>query len=282
MAKNFVRSVCALLFGLGLLPQIAHAEIKTEEVTYKQGETTLRGFLAWDPAVTATGKHPAVLLVHEWWGQNQHVRNQAVKLAKAGYIGFAIDMYGDGKVAKHPADAKTFMAEASSNFDVEKARFDAGLTWLKQRPQVDPKKIAAIGYCFGGGVVLDMLRTGEEFPLVATFHGALTSKQPLKPGNKSHVLILHGAADPMITPEQVAAFKKEFGTAHVAYRIVEYPGVQHSFTNPDADKAGVPGLTYDAHAAEASFDELLKALKQTVGTAQTAALDTLKKPAPTP
>jgi len=278
MTKNIVGLVWAL--ALGLLPQVARAEIETEEVSYKQGDTSLRGFLAWDTSVT--GKRPAVLLVHEWWGQNQHVRNQAVRLAKAGYIGFAIDMYGDGKVAKHPADAKTFMAEATSNFAVEKARFDAGLAWLKQRPQVDTKKIAAVGYCFGGGVVLDMLRTGEEFPLVATFHGALATKQVIKPGNRSHVLILHGAADPMVPPEQVAAFKQEFDAAHVTYRIVEYPGVQHSFTNPDADKSGVPGLVYNAQAAEASFKELLKALKQTIGTAQTAKLDTLKKPLPTP
>lgn len=249
--------------ALCFVPALAHAEIKTLEVEYKQGDTPLQGFVAWDDAVA--GKRPGVLIVHEWWGHNQHARNQAIRVAKAGYVGFALDMYGKGKVAAHPNDAKTFMMEATSDFPREKARFDAALAKLKEQPMVDPTKIAAVGYCFGGGVVLDMVRAGETFPLVATFHGALSSKQTLKPGNKTRVLILHGAADPMITSEQVAAFKKEFDAGHVRHEVIEYPGAKHAFTNPDADKAGVPGLAYDAKADEASFAAFLKALKEQVG-----------------
>jgi len=250
--------------ALVLAPALAHAEIKTQEIEYKQGDTPLTGFVAWDDAVK--GKRPAVLIVHEWWGHNQHARDQAVRLAKAGYVGFALDMYGKGKLATHPADAKTFMMDATSDFPREKARFDAALGELKKLPEVDTKKIAAIGYCFGGGVVLDMLRAGESFALVATFHGALASKQTAKPGNKTRVLVLHGAADPMITSEQVAAFKKEMDAAHVHYEVIEYPGAKHAFTNPDADKAGVPGLAYDAKADQESFAAFLKALKEQVGT----------------
>jgi dienelactone hydrolase len=249
--------------ALCVSPSLAHAEIKTAEIEYKQGDTPLQGFVAWDDAVT--GKRPGVLIVHEWWGHNQHARNQAIRVAKAGYVGFALDMYGKGKVATHPADAKTFMSEASSDFPREKARFDAALAKLKERAEVDPKKIAAIGYCFGGAVVLDMLRAGESFALVATFHGALSSKQTIKPGNKTRVLVLHGAADPMITAEQVSGLKKELDGAHVRYEVIEYPGAKHGFTNPDADKAGVPGLGYDAKADEASFAAFLKTLKEQVG-----------------
>lgn len=241
----------------------ASAEVKTEELEYKQGDTPLQGFVAWDAA--QSGKRPAVLLVHEWWGHNQHVRNQAIRLAKAGYVAFALDMYGKGKVTTHPADAKTFMQEASADFPREKARFDAALAKLKARPDVDPAKIAAIGYCFGGGVVLDMLRSGEAFVLVATFHGSLGSKLRAKPGNKTRVLVLHGAEDPMIPREAVTAFKKELDEAHWRYEVVEYPGAKHGFTNPDADKAGLPGLGYDAKADEASFAALLKALQEQVG-----------------
>jgi dienelactone hydrolase len=263
MHKHAFIHVALWAAALCLAPALARAEIKTQEVEYKQGDTSLQGFVAWDDAVT--GKRPAVLIVHEWWGHNQHARNQAIRVAKAGYVGFALDMYGKGKVATHPADAKTFMSEATADFPREKARFDAALSELKKRPEVDPKKISAIGYCFGGGVVLDMLRSGETFPLVATFHGALGSKQTIKPGNKSRVLVLHGAADPMIDAAQVAAFKKEMDGAHVRYEVIEYPGAKHAFTNPDADKAGVPGLAYDAKADEESFAAFLKALKEQVG-----------------
>ena len=253
--SSIVRA-CLLLLAV---PSITHAEIKTQEIEYRQGDTPLQGFVAWDDSVK--GKRPGVLIVHEWWGLNQHSRDQAVRLAKAGYVGFALDMYGKGKVAQHPDDAKSFVAEATKDFPREKARFDLALEQLKKRAEVDPKKLAAIGYCFGGGVVLDMLRSGEQFGLIATFHGALSSKLKAKPGNKTRVLILHGKDDPMITQDQVAAFKQEMDAAKVNYQVIEYPGAKHGFTNPAADKAGVPGLAYDAKADEASFAELKKVLE---------------------
>lgn len=251
---------CLVLLAI---PSVTRAEVKTQELEYKEGDTPLQGFVAWDDSIQ--GKRPGVLVVHEWWGHNQHTRDQAVRLAKAGYVAFALDMYGKGKVATHPDDAKKFVAEATASFPREKARFEAALAQLKKRPEVDAKKIAAIGYCFGGAVVLDMLRSGEQLALVATFHGALGSKQKAKPGSKARVLILHGKDDPMIPPEQVAAFKQEMDAAKVRYEVVEYPGAKHGFTNPAADKAGVPGLAYNAKADEASFAALRKALEEEFG-----------------
>src|SRR6266480_3176708 len=140
------------------------ATVKTRELEYRQGETVLQGFVAWDDA--ARGRRPGVLVVHEWWGLNEHARNQAIRLAKAGYVGFALDMYGKGKVTTHPSDAQAFVAAATKDPAVEKARFDAAIAELKKSDKVDPKRIAAIGYCFGGSVVLDMARSGEDLAAV--------------------------------------------------------------------------------------------------------------------
>lgn len=242
----------------------AHAAVKTKEIEYKQGDTTLQGFMAWDDA--AKGKRPGILVVHEWWGHNQHARNQAIRLAKSGYVGFALDMYGKGKVATHPNDAKTFMAEATKDPAVMKARFDAALDVLKKDPHVDPTKIGAIGYCFGGAVVLGMARAGEDLQAVATFHGALATKNPAEPGKvKPRILVMTGGADPNVPPEQVEAFKKEMDAAGAKYQVIVYPGAKHSFTNPDADKMGMDALAYNAEADKKSWAAMLDMFKQVFG-----------------
>jgi dienelactone hydrolase len=244
----------------------ARAEIKTEVVDYKQGDTALQGFVAWDDAIK--GKRPGVLVVHEWWGHNQHARNQAERLAKAGYVGFALDMFGKGKLATHPKDAQAFTAEATADPKVERARFDAALGLLKKNKNVDATKLAAIGYCFGGGVVLDMVRSGEPLAAAATFHGSLSSKLTAKKPVKPRLLILAGDADPMIGKDQRDAFKKEMTDAGAHFKIVEYPGVKHAFTNPDADKMGVPGLEYNAKADQESWEELVVFFKDVFGPAK--------------
>jgi dienelactone hydrolase len=241
----------------------ALAEIKTEVVDYKQGDTALQGFVAWDDAIP--GKRPGVLVVHEWWGHNQHARNQAERLAKAGYVGFALDMFGKGKIASHPQDAQAFVAEATADAKVERARFDAALALLKKRKEVNPAKIAAIGYCFGGGVVLDMVRQGEPLAAAVTFHGSLSSKLTAKKPVKTRILVLAGADDPMVGKPQVEAFRKEMTDAGAHFRVVEYPGAKHAFTNPDAGKFGVPGLEYNAKAAESSWEELVVFFKEIFG-----------------
>src|SRR2546421_10125826 len=156
------------------------ATVKTREIEYRQGDTVLQGFIAWDDA--ARGKRPGVLVVHEWWGHNEHARNQARRLAEAGYVGFALDMYGKGKVTTHPQDAQAFVSEATKDPAVLAARFNAALEQLKRDPHVDTTRIAAIGDCFGGAGGLGKARAGAELPPVVTFHGALATTSPPQAG----------------------------------------------------------------------------------------------------
>jgi dienelactone hydrolase len=242
----------------------AWAAVQTKEIEYKQGDTPLQGYIAWND--TAKGKVPGVIVVHEWWGHNEHARRQARRLAEAGYVGFALDMYGKGKVATHPAEAQAFVAEATKDPAVMKARFETALDLLKKDPHVDPARIGAIGYCFGGGVVLGMAREGADLAAVATFHGAIGAKTPAAPGAvKGRILVLTGADDPMVGPDVVDAFKKEMTAARANFEVVSFPGAKHSFTNPDADKAGVEGLAYNAEADQKSWALMLKAFGEALG-----------------
>jgi dienelactone hydrolase len=200
-----------------------------------------------------------VIVVHEWWGHNQHARNQAIRLAKAGYVGFALDMYGKGKVTSHPKDAQAFATEATKDPQVVKARFLAALDVLRKDPHVDPERIAAIGYCFGGGVALGMARQGVDLDAVVSFHGSIATQQPAAPGAvKARLLVLNGADDGMVSAEQIEAFKKEMTAARAKFEFVNLPHAKHSFTNPDADKVGMPALAYNAEADKASWDAMLK------------------------
>ncbi len=246
----------------------ARGEVRTRAIDYRQGETALQGFLAYDDA--ATGRRPGALIVHEWWGLNQHARNQAVRLAKAGYVAFALDMYGKGKVATHPADAQAFMQQVTQDPKLIEARFDAALGVLKRQPEVDPKKIAAIGYCFGGTVALAMARAGADLGAVATFHSGvqLPSVPPEKnpPKVKPAILVQTGGADPMAPPERVAALERQMKDDGDRVEVITYPGAKHAFTNPDADKVGMEALRYDPDADRKSWSALLVFLKQVFGT----------------
>jgi len=252
-------SLAAML--LALSPARSDAAVRSKVVEYEAGGVPLQGYLAWDDAVK--GKRPGVIVVHEWWGHNQHARNAANKLASAGYVAFALDMFGKGKVTTHPDSAQAFVAEAMKDADAIPTRFDAALAQLKADPHVDATRIGAIGYCFGGAVVLGMARSGADLKAVGTFHGALQTQHPAEPGKvKAKLLIQAGGADPMVPPEAVAAFDKEMKAAGADYRIITYPGAKHSFTNPRADSAGVPGLAYNADADKKSWAELLKFFKK--------------------
>jgi len=261
------KAITFSLLCLALLATPARAEIKTKEVEYKQGDTPLKGFLAYDDA--AKGKRPGVLVVHEWWGMNEHARNQAIRLAKAGYVAFALDMYGKDKVATHPKDAMAFMQAATKDPKALAERFTIALDLLKQQAHVDGTKIAAIGYCFGGGVVLAMARSGADLAAVATFHGHLSpdSGPVAQKGKvKPKILVQTGGADAMVPQAQVDAFKKEMADAGVDAKVISYPNAKHSFTNPDAAKAGMKELAYDADIDKKSWAELLNFFKQTLGS----------------
>jgi len=261
--KTTLAAAAAVGLALGLATP-ARAEIKTEEIEYRQGETVLKGYLAWDGA--AKGRRPGVLVVHEWWGHNQHARNQAERLAKAGYVAFALDMYGKDKLATHPADAKAFMEEATKDPQVVAARFNAALDLLRARPEVNPKKIGALGYCFGGTVSLGMARAGADLAAVVTFHaGLLPPGEPARKGKvKARILVNTGGQDPMIPAAQVAEFKAEMKKAGARAEVIVYPNARHSFTNPDAAKAGMEALAYDAGADAKSWKAATAFLKRTL------------------
>lgn len=241
----------------------ARAEVRTEAVEYRSGETVMNGYLAYDDAVQ--GKRPGVLVVHEWWGHNDYARKRARMLAELGYTALAVDMYGGGKTADHPEDAGRFASEARKDLDVAEARFLAAREVLARHPTVDAGQIAAIGYCFGGGVVLEMARRGVDLDAVASFHGSLATPSPARPGAvKARVLVFTGEADPMVPPEQVSAFEQEMQAAGASYSVVVYPGAKHSFTSPEADalgqKFGLP-LAYDAKADAESWAAMQRGLK---------------------
>lgn len=236
----------------------AIAAIHGEEVTYTQGDTTFRGYIAWDDAMQ--GPRPGVLVVHEWWGHNDYVRRRARMLAELGYTALAVDMYGEGRTADHPKDAGEFAGAVMQRADHGRARFLAARRVLTAHATVDDTDIAAIGYCFGGGVVLTMARAGVDLDGVASFHGSLSSPVTAQPGAvAASVLVLHGGADEFIPAEQIGAFAREMAAAGAAWTFVSYPGVKHSFTNPEADafaqEFGMP-IAYDAEADADSWARL--------------------------
>lgn len=242
----------------------AQAEIQGKEVQYEANGTTLKGYLAYDDAVA--GKRPGVLVVHEWWGHNEYARKRAEMLAGLGYTALAVDMYGNGKQAAHPDEAGQFASEVAENAPVAKERFLAGLNFLKAQESVNPEKIAAIGYCFGGATVLNMARAGVDLKGVVSFHGSLATETPAQPGTvKAKVLVAHGAADSFIPQEDIDAFKKEMEAAGVDYKFVAYPEAKHSFTNPDADKISAEfalPIAYNAPADKKSWEDMQAFLQE--------------------
>jgi len=250
-----------ILIAIGLMLAFAisaQATVQGRDLTYRAGDTELKGYLAFDDSVE--GKRPGILVVHEWWGLNDYARKRARMLAELGYTALALDMYGGGKTAGHPEEAGSFAGELRRNLPLAKERFLAALKLLKEQPTVDAGKIAAIGYCFGGGVVLEMARAGIDLDGVVSFHGNLTTDNPAKPGTvQAKVLVLNGGADTFTTAEQINQFKKEMEAAGVDYLFINYPGAKHSFTNPQADetgrKFGMP-LAYDPEADRKSWQAM--------------------------
>lgn len=236
-------------------PESRVVNIATQEITYEVNGEPFTGFLAFDS--DNAGKRPGILIVHEWWGHNDYVRSRAIQLAEMGYVALALDMYGAGKVADHPDNAKTFMQAALANPEALKARFLTARKLLANQDVTESENIAAIGYCFGGAVVLNMARAGVDLDGVASFHGALATTTPATPGSVSaKVLVLNGGADPLVPIEQVDAFKAEMTAAGADYEFVNYPDVLHGFTNPGATEKGLKfemPLAYDMQADSDSW-----------------------------
>jgi dienelactone hydrolase len=242
----------------------SQAAIVTKTVDYEFDGVKLKGFLAYDD--TPKEKRPGVLVVHEWWGLNQYAKDRATGLAQMGYVAFAPDMYGDGKVTEHPDDARKMSAMVRQNIKVWRGRAEAGLKVLKSQPNVDPDKLAAIGYCFGGSTCLELAYSGADLKAVATFHAALPKPTEAEAkAIKGRLLICHGEADFFIKPEDVKAFRAALDTAKVKYEFVGYKDVFHSFTVPGADKHMIKGMKYDMKADADSWDRMKKLFKETLG-----------------
>lgn len=254
------RAASVATLSLVMASTQAMAEMQTKTVEYTVDGQTYSGYLAWDDEFES--KRPGVLVVHEWWGHNNFAREQAEKLAAAGYTAFALDMYGDGKQADHPDTAMQFMQEATKDLEQVKARFMAAMEVLQKHESVDPERIAAQGYCFGGAVVLNMARMGVDLDGVVSYHGALSSPISAEAGQvKARVQVYTGGADPMVPAEQVAGLVQELQTAEVDLTLVSFPGVLHSFTNPEADakaeKFGMP-VAYNEAAANRSWNGTMR------------------------
>ncbi|MFD0862100.1 dienelactone hydrolase family protein [Sungkyunkwania multivorans] len=239
-------------------------KVEGEEVRYATDSTEMRGYIAYDKNLD--GKRPGVIVVHEWWGHNDYVRQRADMLAELGYTAIAVDMYGDGKQADHPDDAGKFAMSVMSNLPAAKARFNAAMELLKQHKTVNAEHLAAIGYCFGGSVVLTMANTGADLDAVAAFHSGVQLPVPPNEDLKAKVLVCNGADDSFIDPASVTAFKAAMDSINASYEYISYPGVKHSFTSKEADangkKFGLP-LEYDKVADEKSWQELKDLLAET-------------------
>lgn len=258
-----MKAIITALVLFAVVP-LAHADVVGEEITYRSGDTQMKGYIAWDN--TVTDKRPGIIVVHEWWGHNDYARKRVNMLATLGYTALAVDMYGDGKTASHPDDAGKFAGAVRKNMDVAEARFSAAMETLASHETVNPGQISAIGYCFGGGIVLAMARRGADLDVVASFHGSVATDRPVEKGQvKARLAVFNGAADPMVTAAQIDAFRTEMDNASVDYLLVNYPNALHAFTNPDADvyadKFGIP-LKYDAAADTDSWSRLNGLLRE--------------------
>lgn len=243
---------------------LAMAEIQSSEITYTGGGVEMTGYLAWDDSIE--GQRPGVIVVHEWWGQNDYPRRRARMLAELGYTALAIDMYGDRQIADHPDSAGAFMTAVIDNMEAGRARFEAGMDALKSHETVDASRLAAIGYCFGGGVVLHMARAGVGLAAVASFHGSLPLAEAPGPDQiDTRVVAYNGASDPFVNAEAIAAFEAGMQAAGADYQLVQLPGALHGFSNPAAtingEKFGLP-LKYDALADQASWAHMQMVLRE--------------------
>jgi len=240
----------------------AVAEVQTRTIPYRHGNTQLAGYLAWDDRFE--GRRPGVLVVHEWWGLNEYARTRARELAQQGYVAFAPDMYGTGKVTSHPDQAGAWAKEIQENVQHWVARADSGMSVLKEQAVVDSQRLAAIGYCFGGATVMHMAYAGLDVDLVASFHGSLpVASESQLPAIKARILVAHGNADPFVPVERVGEFRDALAKSAAEWTMMEFGGVKHSFTNPSAGDYGIEALVYDARADQQSWQMLLWLLDDT-------------------
>lgn len=254
-----------LAFALVVLfSTFAQAKIVEETVEYRDGETTLEGYLAYDDE--ADSPRPGVLVFHEWWGLNDYIKKRARDIASLGYVAFAPDVYGKGV---RPANSRAAGNEAGKYMKDRKllrSRAAAGLDFLKKNKRADPERIAAIGYCFGGAAALELARSGAPVAATATFHGVLNTPAPEDAKNiKGSVLVLHGAADPSVKPAEVQSFQEAMNKAGVDWHLISYGQAVHGFTNPANGADPSKGVAYDEKADKRSWEAMKDFLGEKLG-----------------
>jgi dienelactone hydrolase len=252
MAQRVFFKLAGALALVCLCLTAAEAKIVTQMVEYRQGDTVMRGFLAYDDGLK--GKRPGVLVVHEWWGLNDFARERALKLVGLGYVALAADMYGGGVTTSDREAAGKLAGALRGDPNLLRARAQAALKVLAADPRVDPKRLAAIGFCFGGTTVLELAYSGADLAGVVSFHGGLPRPQPgdLK-GLKAKILVLHGADDPHVSASDLAAFEQAMRQARADWQMVFFGGAVHGFTNPAAGNDKAAGVAYDSRAARRSW-----------------------------
>ncbi len=255
--KHFITSVAFLL----LVSSIAHAKIVTEAIAYEHDGVTLQGYLAYDDSTDK--RMPGVLVIHEWWGHNDYAQKRARMLAEEGYVAFALDMYGKGLLAKTSQEAQGLATPFYQDRAKMRARAQAGLDVLAGHARVDNTKLAAIGYCMGGAVALELARSGADIDATVSFHGGLSTPDPDDAKSiRGSVLVCNGAADAYVPREERDAFIQEMEDAGVDYQFTEYGGAVHSFTNPESDARGMDNVKYDKKADARSWDAMLRLFEE--------------------
>ncbi|MFY9235438.1 MAG: dienelactone hydrolase family protein [Fimbriimonadaceae bacterium] len=249
-----MRKLLIAIVGLAAMQAVGQ-NIVTKLVTYKSGDVELEAYMAYD--MSAKGKRPAVLVVHDWNSIDDYERGRVVQLAEMGYVAFAVDIYGKGIRPKNREESAAQAGKYRGNRTLLRERVVAGLTELKKSPLVDTSKIAAIGYCFGGTTVLELARAGADVKGVVSFHGGLSSPTPADAKNiKAKILVCHGADDPGVPPAEVAGFEKEMRDAKVDYTLIAYSGAVHSFTEPSAGNDPSKGSAYHPLADKRSWEHM--------------------------
>ncbi len=245
--------LCSILVLLCVMKSLG--AIHTETVDYREGNVILEGYLAYDDSTT--NQRPGILIVHQWMGITDYEEMRAKMLAQMGYVAFCADIYGKGNMPTNLKEAGALAGKYKSDRQLLRARVNAGLDELKSNEFVDPNRVAAIGYCFGGTTVIELARSGAQLNGVVSFHGGLDSPTPADGKNiKCKVLALAGANDPLQKPDDLAAFEKEMRDANVDWQIVFYGGAVHAFTQPFVDKLNLPALKYNEKADKRSWQAM--------------------------
>ena len=246
--------IIAIFFYM-ILSIHAISQIHTETVEYKDGSNTLKGYIAYDESLKGT--RPGILVVHEWWGLNDYTKMRCEMLAKIGYFAFAADIYGDGFQTTSMDEAGKHAGAFRNDRQLMRQRINLALAELKKQKLVDPDNIAAIGYCFGGTVSLELARSGADVKGIVSFHGGLDTPNPADAQSiKAKILVLTGGDDPNVKDEQVENFKKEMRDAGVDYEITIYGGAVHAFTNPNAGSDNSKGMAYNEKADKRSWEAM--------------------------